>query len=315
MGASELLRINGLHVMFKSGKDVIHAAKKVDFGIRHGTCCGLVGETGCGKSVLGQAILGLLPRNASATGEIYFEGKNLMKASERERRMLRRQKIALIAQNPSEALDPLMTNGNQLLESILLHGSKNSISAKETAMALLRSLHFVNPEFCMRSYPHQLSGGMKQRVLAAMGMSGTPKLLIADEPTKGLDVLVRGQVVDTLRTFINATGTASLIITHDLPLAQMLCENTSVMYAGEIVETGTTEDVFAKPQHPYAKALIASQPRYGLWPIPGESPGLSALPGGCRFFSRCEHAAICAKGKSEHPPLGGAVHQVRCFLR
>ncbi|MDR2446808.1 MAG: ABC transporter ATP-binding protein [Treponema sp.] len=311
---TEQLRIERLTVSFSLDDSTVEAVNSAGLTIPRKACCGLIGETGCGKSVLGQAILGLLPRNATVRGHIYFEGQDLAHLPSRQFRSLRGREIALIAQNPAEALDPLMTNGKQILESITLNTRKHGSDAKETAKALLRSLRFADPEDCMNAYPHELSGGMKQRVLAAMGMSGTPKLLIADEPTKGLDPLARGQVVGTLRTFIRATGAASLIITHDLELARNICDYTAVMYAGEIVETGEAREVFFAPKHPYTQALIASEPKNGLHPIPGDSINLSNLPIGCPFFLRCAKAVECSRGETERPDLSGGTHQARCFL-
>jgi peptide/nickel transport system ATP-binding protein len=274
---------------------------------------GLVGETGCGKSVLGQTVLGLLPKNAAVNGKIHFDGKELLSLGEKERRCLRLREIALIAQNPSEALDPLMRVGGQLTESIRLHKRAGRKETRRMAMEILRSLHFPNPDACMKAYPHELSGGMKQRVLAAMGLVGMPKLLIADEPTKGLDALSRGQVADNLRMFLGGGRTTALIITHDLLLARSLCDEIAVMYAGEIVEKGGTETIFSRPRHPYTQALIAAQPRYGCNPIPGESVSLYNLPTGCHFYDRCVKSTDCPHGKSEHPPLCDAEHKVRCF--
>jgi peptide/nickel transport system ATP-binding protein len=257
--------------------------------------------------------MGLLPKNTAVSGKIFFNGNELLSAGEKERRRLRLQEIALIAQNPSEALDPLMRVGGQVIESIRLHKSANKKEVHKKALEILRSLHFQDPDAAMKAYPHELSGGMKQRILAAMGMVGMPKLLIADEPTKGLDALSRGQVVDNLQMFLDDGKITALIITHDLLLARKVCDEVAVMYAGEIVERGCATEIFEHPRHPYTKALIAAQPRYGCVPIPGESVSLYHLPAGCHFYERCVKSTECICGKSEHPPLYGADHEVRCF--
>ena len=308
-----LLSTKKLNVSFYTDDGCLTAVKNTDFSIKTGSVMGLVGETGCGKSVLGQAVLGLLPKNAAVSGKIYFNGKELLPADEKERRRLRMREIALIAQNPSEALDPLMRVGAQLMESIRLHQHTGREEIRKAAAEMLYSLHFPDPDTCMKAYPHELSGGMKQRVLAAMGMVGMPKLLIADEPTKGLDALSRGQVVDNLQMFLDGGKITALIITHDLLLAHRLCGEIAVMYAGEIVEKGSAAAIFDCPRHPYTQALIAAQPRYGCNPIPGESVSSYNLPNGCHFYERCVKSVGCPCGKSEHPPISGADHEVRCF--
>jgi peptide/nickel transport system ATP-binding protein len=310
---THLLSTEKLNVSFYTEDGCLTAVKDTDISIKIGARTGLVGETGCGKTVLGQAVLGLLPKNAAVSGKIYFDGKELLSTGEKERRRLRLREIALIAQNPAEALDPLMRVGEQLMESIRLHQRADRKTLRKASVEILRSLHFPNPDAGMKAYPHELSGGMKQRVLAAMGMVGIPKFLIADEPTKGLDAFSRGRVADSLRMFLGDGKTTALIITHDLLLARWFCDEIAVMYAGEIVEKGKTEAVFSRPRHPYTQALIAAQPQYGCNPIPGECASLYNLPSGCHFYERCDKKADCPHGKSEHPPLYDAEHEVRCF--
>lgn len=308
-----VLQLHNLSACFESRDGCVSAVSDVSLTIKKGSIMGLIGETGCGKSVLGQSILRLLPSNARISGEILFEGKNILDLSREEVRQIRGRRIAYICQNPHEALNPVVKNGKQIMESVKINRGLNKQDCKSVSLDLLKALRFPNPEFYMESYPIHLSGGMKQRVLAAMGMSGSPALLIADEPTKGLDALIRGQVIATIGKFIEATGSAALIITHDLKFASAICDEIAVMYAGEIVESGDAKELFRNPGHPYLRGLIASQPDKGLHVLEGTACSLLDLPSGCRFYDRCR-----TPGKTcgyEHPgmvPYDGA-HEVRCL--
>lgn len=308
----KILEIEHLSTSFNSRDGRVHAVCDVSLSIQKGQIIGLVGETGCGKSVLGQSVLKLLPANAVMEGSIRLEGQELLSMKERELRAIRGKKIAYISQNPSEALNPVLKNGTQMKEAVRVCGGESRKRSVEISGQILGRLGFLNPEQIMDSYPVELSGGMKQRVLAAMAMSGSPLLLIADEPTKGLDALIRGQVINTLKKFIDATGCSALIITHDLKFASAICDTLAVMYAGEIVEIGRTDEVFGNPQHPYLKALIASQPQNGLHVLEGSSCSLVKLPGGCRFADRCTGAG--EKCGHSHPELRNyrQDHYVRC---
>jgi peptide/nickel transport system ATP-binding protein len=305
-----LLEVQKLSVTFKTKTGSVHAARDLSFSIKEGEAFGLIGETGCGKSVLAQAIIRMLPLNTVTAGNIRFQGQELYSLGRREMRGLLGKEIALIPQNPGEALDPLMKNGGQIAEAVSRQGTFSETKIMNRVYYLLAKLGFQDFRRCAESWPHELSGGMKQRVLAAIGMSGAPRLLIADEPTKGLDSELRGQLIRTFRIFIRETGTASLFITHDLKFARALCDKIAVMYAGEIVEMGEAEQIFDSPRHPYLRSLIASMPENGLNPPSGESPSLIRLPEGCSFHPRCALAGN--RCRIEHPVLDKE-RAVRCF--
>lgn len=309
----KLLEIKNLCIHFDSRNGCVNAVCNVNMDIHRGQIIGLIGETGCGKSVLGQSVLKLLPKNACITGKILFEGKDILKMSDKELRAVRGHKIAFICQNPAEALNPLMKSGTQIMESVRINQALSKKECRETSIDLLSVLGFSEPRAIMHQYPNELSGGMKQRVLAAMGMSGYPSLLIADEPTKGLDAIKRGQVIATIRKFTETTGCAVLIITHDLKFASAICDTIAVMYAGEIAETGDAKTLFNDPKHPYLMALIKSQPCEGLNVLNGTVCSLIDLPSNCRFFDRCSYATgVC---QDQHPDLFtlNEKHRVRCL--
>ena len=308
-----LLSIENLKTTFCTKDGLVKAADGISLNIAKGKTLGLIGETGCGKSVLGLSILRLLPGNASIEGKIYYKGQDILQLSEKEMRSLRGKEIALIPQNPSASLNPVLKVGLQIAEVLRLHQKLPENQAWQEAMEILRSLNLPQPEKKVKEYPHQLSGGMKQRILAAIGMAGKPSLLIADEPTKGLDAVIRVQVVEVLRHLLKSTGAAMLLITHDLKVAASLCEELAVMYSGEIVEHGPAEQLLMEPKHPYTKGLLGSLPCNGLKPIEGHSPSLIDLPVGCKFYLRCAKAIdLCAE---KRPPLLKAEGRwVRCFL-
>ena len=307
-----VLEIKHLNTLFDSRDGIVKAVCDANLTITKGQIIGLVGETGCGKSVLGQSILRLLPENAKMSGEIVFEGENLLGLRDKEMRKIRGKKIAYISQNPSEALNPVFTAGTQLKEAIRICRGVKGKQCVKTAEDTLGRLSFENPGKIMSSYPNELSGGMKQRILVAMAMGGTPSFLIADEPTKGLDALIRGQVIETLRTYIEITGCSALIITHDLKFAASICDTLAVMYAGELVEQGPIKEIFHAPEHPYLKALIAAQPQNGLHVLEGNACSLIDLPQYCRFYERCpQRTERCGEF---HPAMNdrGKNHLVRC---
>ncbi len=308
-----VLKITNLNTCFQTPNGNVLAVCDVDIEIDKGEILGLIGETGCGKSVLGESVLKVLPDNATSTGSILFEDSELMGLKQKQMREIRGRKIAVIPQNPSEALNPLIKNKKQIYEAIDHNGKTNRLAKKKCSVQLLQKMHFEEPETVLDSYPHRLSGGMKQRVLAAMGLCGNPSLLIADEPTKGLDAIVRSQVIETLMLFKENTGTAMMLITHDLNFAIKVCDRIAVMYAGELIEVGSSSEIFNNPLHPYLEGLFLAQPENGLIPIEGVSPSLIKLPPGCRFHDRCEKAS--EKCKRFHPEMKKQTltHEVRCW--
>ena len=302
-----LLEVRDLVVEFATPRGAVRAIDGVSFSIGHGATMGLVGESGCGKSVTSLAILRLLDGNARIrAGSIRFEGRDLLPLPEDEMRKLRGARIAMIFQEPSTSLNPVFTVGAQVAEALRLHRGLSRADAWSGAVDLLRMVEIPDAERRARSYPHEMSGGMKQRVMIAMAISCEPALLIADEPTTALDVTIQAQILDLLRGLKDRLGMSLLLITHDLGVVAAETDEVAIMYAGRIVEQAPAAELFAAPAHPYARALLASLPRLEdraqrLTAIPGRVPDLLALPSGCRFRDRCTRAeARCA---TDDPPL------------
>ena len=285
MTAAPLIEIDGLRVIFH-GDDgrTTHAVDRVDLSVTNGATLGLVGESGCGKSVTSLAIMGLLSKNsAEVTGSIRFQGSDLLQVSDQTLRDLRGNRLAMIFQEPMTSLNPSFTIGEQIIETILRHRGGARRKARERAIELLRRVHIPSPERRIDEYPHKLSGGMRQRVMIAMALACDPMLLIADEPTTALDVTLQAQI---------ASGAAIILITHDLGVVAEVCDDVAVMYAGEIVERATVDNLFASPQHPYTVGLLGSIPRLDrrashLATIEGMVPNMATPPSGCRFAARC----------------------------
>jgi len=313
MKVESVLKISNLNTYFQTPDGNVLAVCDVDIDIKKGEIVGLIGETGCGKSVLGESVLKVLPANAVSTGSILFQDEELINLKQKQMREIRGRRIAVIPQNPSEALNPLIKNKKQIYEAIDHNQKLIGNEKKNKSLGLLTKMHFKEPEKVLDSYPHRLSGGMKQRVLAAMGLCGNPSLLIADEPTKGLDAIVRSQVIETLMLFKENTGTAMMLITHDLNFAVKVCDRIAVMYAGELIEVGSCSEIYNNPIHPYLMGLFLAQPENGLVPIEGASPSLINLPKGCRFHERCEKAS--EKCSRFHPKMKKLTltHEVRCW--
>ena len=306
-----LLEISNLKTYFPTPGGIVRAVDTIDLSIRERETVGLIGETGCGKTVLGLTLMRLLQPTTTTEGTIIYKGTNLLRISEAEMRMIRGEEIAMILQNPTTSLNPVMRVGEQIAEAIRLHQGLRRRDAKEKAVEMLDAVKIPSPSQRANEYPHEFSGGMKQRVMIAMGLACDPALIIADEPTKGLDVTIKSQIIKLMKEVTE--DTAMLLITHDLGVARDLCDRIALMYAGELVEYATTGEIFDSPLHPYTRGFLGSLPRNGLVPIPGMSPSLINLPDGCRFHPRCDHATELCRRK--HPDMVEVEdgHFVRCF--
>jgi peptide/nickel transport system ATP-binding protein len=319
MTDAPLIEIRNLRVTFL-GDDgrTTHAVDAVDLTVANGSTLGLVGESGCGKSVTSLAIMGLLPKHsAQVTGSIRFEGLDLLEVPDQTLRDLRGNRLAMIFQEPMTSLNPSLTVGNQIIETILRHRGGTQSAARRRAIELLRRVHIPSPERRIDEYPHKLSGGMRQRVMIAMALACDPRLLIADEPTTALDVTLQAQILDLMRELKADSRAAIILITHDLGIVAEVCDEVAVMYAGEIVERATVAELFASPQHPYTVGLLGSIPRLDrdasrLATIEGVVPDMAVPPRGCRFAARCPFAEdVCT---AVPPPLVdvSAGHWSRC---
>ena len=314
----ELLRIRDLVVVYDTDEDVVQAVNHVDLQLGKGETLGLVGETGAGKTTIAKAILRILPDPPSRVkaGEIYFEGKDILKLSEGKMRKIRGNKIAMIFQDPMTALNPIETVGSQIAEAIGLHEKLSKAEVQKRAVDMLEMVGIPGERY--GEYPHQFSGGMKQRVVIAMALACRPELLLADEPTTALDVTIQAQVLDMMESLKEKLNTSMILITHDLGIVAGMCDRVAVVYAGEIVEQGTTEEVFDFPGHPYTLGLFQSLPRLDstekrLKPINGLMPDPTNLPEGCKFYDRCPYA--CEKCKEKEPEMREyrPGHFVRCI--
>ncbi|SES90201.1 peptide/nickel transport system ATP-binding protein [Marinobacter segnicrescens] len=292
-----ILDVRGLSISFRGRDGITHVTRDVSFTVAPGERVGVVGESGCGKSVTGLSLLRLLPeRTAIIDGEIRFDGRDLMSMRPKEVRAIRGRDISMIFQEPMTALDPVFTVGQQLVETLRTHYPVPPAEARERAIQALKDVGIPSPETRVDEYPHQFSGGMRQRVMIAMALICKPKLIIADEPTTALDVTVQAQIIDLLTELSENTGAALLFITHDLGVVAETCSRMITMYAGEVVETSPVDDVLRRPGHPYTSGLLRSLPRLsdrgGRLPfIPGRVPSPNAMPEGCRFQARCPHAS------------------------
>jgi peptide/nickel transport system ATP-binding protein len=296
-----LLQVTGLTTEFASNGRVIKVVDDIRFSVEPGEILGVVGESGSGKSMMALSLMNLIdPPGRVAAGEIRLLGKDLRQTSEREWIHIRGRRLAMVFQDPMMSLNPVIRVGDQLVETVALHQPVTSREAKRIAVAALRRVGIPAPEERMRAYPHELSGGMRQRVAIANALVNRPELIIADEPTTSLDVTIQAQILYEVRRLAEETGTAFIWITHDLALLRELADQVCVMYAGRIVESGPVDDIIASPRHPYTRGLIDSLPEPGhrgrrLTPIAGSMPPAGAVPSGCAFVPRCNYAqADCA---------------------
>lgn len=312
-----LLKVDGLSVSFKTAMGLVRAAQDICFQLQEGETLALVGETGCGKSVVASAIMQLLPANASVEGRALFQGSNLLHFSEKEMAGIRGSKIAIVFQNPSLALNPIMPVAEQIAEMLQIHESIPRNQSVRRAEDMLRRLG-LRARGLGRMYPFQLSGGMNQRVMIASAMILSPKIIIADEPSKGLDSSLATEVMGELARVKDEVGASLLLITHDLILARDISDRIAVMYCGEIVETGRSHDIFKEPLHPYTKALLNCLPEKGFQPIPASSPSMIDPPKGCRFHPRCLKGMNKCKKRPNMVRIDegeeGLAREVRCWL-
>jgi peptide/nickel transport system ATP-binding protein len=317
---SALLDVRALKTFFQVEGGEFPAVDGISFSIDPGRTLGIVGESGCGKSVTALSIMGLVPRPPGriAGGEILFDGVDLLRLSTAALRELRGDRISMIFQEPMTSLNPVLTVGEQIVEGILRHRTMSRDAAKDLAIEMLRMVHISSPEQRFNDYPHRLSGGMRQRAMVAMALACKPKLLIADEPTTALDVTIQAQILDLMRTLREETGTAIILITHDLGVVAELADDVVVMYAGRIVERATVAALFAEPQHPYTVGLLGSIPRLDieqdrLAAIEGQVPNPLAPVAGCRFHPRCPF--VIERCRQEDPPLIdlGNGHESACW--
>jgi oligopeptide/dipeptide ABC transporter ATP-binding protein len=323
-GDRPLLEVKGLRTSFYTRDGAVRAVDGIDFTVDRGEIMGLVGESGCGKSVTSLSILRLVARPGRIeAGEVLFDGRDLLKLSDDEMRKIRGDRISMIFQQPTSSLNPVWDVGRQIEEVLRIHRGMKGTVARSRATELLKMVGIPDPERRLKNFPHEMSGGMAQRVMIAMALACEPELLIADEPTTALDVTIQAQILDLMRNLRDETGTAIVLITHDLGVVAEMCDRVAVMYAGEIVEHTDVVSLYRDPHHPYTRGLIGSIPVVGaivdeLSVIPGNVPNLVDLPKGCRFAPRClarieEDVAIATEVHPELLPVREG-HEVRCWL-
>lgn len=317
----ELLKVKGLKTYFYTYEGVVKALEGINLDINKGESLGLVGETGCGKSVTALSIMRLIqwPPGKIIDGEITLDGKDLLKISEEEMRKIRGSDISMIFQEPMSSLNPVFTIGSQIAEAITLHQEVNKKEAEKRSLDMLDLVGMPDAEKVLKQYPHELSGGMQQRAMIAMALSCKPSLLIADEPTTALDVTVQAQILDLIQKVNKEIDSSMLLITHDLGVVAQVCDRVAVMYAGYIVEVGTVKQIFKNPYHPYTKGLMYAIPKIHvetkrLEVIKGVVPNLITPPSGCRFHPRCDHAMDVCKKKVPPTVKVEEGHYVACFL-
>jgi oligopeptide transport system ATP-binding protein len=306
--AEPLLSVRDLEVRFWTGRGTVHAVNGISFDISAGETLGIVGESGCGKSVTSLALLGILPRAGRATkGEALFEGRDLLKMPDDDLRRIRGREIAMIFQDPMTSLNPVLTVGRQIREALQTHFKLDRKEANGRVAELLDQVGIPSAQDRLKDYPHQFSGGMRQRAMIAMALACEPKLLIADEPTTALDVTIQAQILDLLRNLVSERDTALILITHDLGVVAGMCERVNVMYAGMFMETGSAEQLFERPRHPYTLGLLESVPRLDaarrqrLHPIEGQPPNMLRAPDMCPFAPRCRFEV--PDSRQHVPPL------------
>ena len=319
-GREPLLVVDDLHVRFGTSRGLVYAVNGISFDIAPGETLGIVGESGCGKSVTSLALLGILARNGRVTrGTAMFGGRDLLQLNDEQLRSIRGREIAMIFQDPMTSLNPVLTIGRQIREALETHFGMDRQQADNRSTELLDQVGIPSARARLKDYPHQFSGGMRQRAMIAMALACEPKLLIADEPTTALDVTIQAQILELLKTLVADLDTALILITHDLGVVAGMCERVNVMYAGMFMETGTADRLFARPRHPYTLGLLQSVPRLDagrrqrLMPIPGAPRNMLSAPSECPFAPRCRFEV--EQSREQVPPLEELEpgHFVRCF--
>ena len=327
MATDRLLEVQHLTVDFKTDQGVVQAVRDVSFDVRAGEILGIVGESGSGKSVTMYAIMGLLAANGRVTsGSVLFGGRDIGrgafasdKAYQGARRQLRGKDISMIFQDPMTFLNPVLNIERQLIEPLLNHTDMTRAQAKARALELMRAVGIPSPEKRIRQYPHEFSGGMRQRIIIAIALANSPRLIIADEPTTALDVTIQAQILELLRDLCRSAGASAIMITHDLGVVASLCDRINIMYGGKLVESGTDREIFYQPNHPYTRGLLGcinnpEEEDKPLRPIPGSPPDLLKPPLGCPFVDRCEQAMKICKLRMPAPEALSETHTSACWL-
>ncbi|KAA0966268.1 ABC transporter ATP-binding protein [Sporosarcina sp. ANT_H38] len=319
----EILSVDNLHISFQTRSGAVKAVRGVNFKLNKGETLAIVGESGSGKSVTAKSIMRLLPKHNTLIpqGDITYEGRDLLKLSLSEMQKVRGSEISMVFQDPMTSLNPTMKIGKQIMEGLIKHQKMTKKEAKQRALQMLKMVGIPNAEERLDGYPHQFSGGMRQRVVIAMALACNPKVLIADEPTTALDVTIQAQILRLMKDLQEKMDTAIVLITHDLGVVANMANRVAVMYAGEIVEQGTLDEIFYKPQHPYTLGLLHSMPNLNasrsepLIPIPGSPPDLATLGTGCPFAARCPYTMmVCHDFHPETTQIGES-HSVSCWLQ
>ena len=321
----KILEVKNLQVSFHTYAGEVKAVRGVDFHLNKGETLAIVGESGCGKTVTSKAIMRLLPEprpaEMKAGSEILFNGKDILKMDEKELREIRGSEISMIFQDPMTSLNPTMTVGKQIAESLRIHRGMNKSEAMTEAVKMLELVNIPNADKRVNQYPHEFSGGMRQRAMIAIALACNPKILIADEPTTALDVTIQAQIMDLIKDLQEKLGTAVILITHDLGVVADSADRVQVMYAGQVIERASVKDIFKNPQHPYTWALLQSVPRLEtqnkdvLYSLNGTPPDLIKPPVGCPFAARCEYCmGICLEEMPEYTEVGND-HSVACWLK
>ena len=321
--ANNVLEIKDLSIHYEMREGVVKALNGVDLALKEGASHGLVGETGAGKTTLAKGVMGLMPKpyGKIKSGQVLYDGQDLLQLNKQEMRRIRGNEVSIIFQDPMTSLNPVYTIGNQICEVIRLHTKKSKAEARARATELLTLVGINEPEKRLKQYPHELSGGMRQRVMIAIALACEPKLLIADEPTTALDVTIQAQILELMIELREKLGMSIIMITHDLGIVSSMCEKIAVMYAGHIVEYGTTDEIFYNPQHEYTKGLINSIPKLNaeekerLVPIEGQPVDLLNPPAGCPFAPRCKSCMKVCLNKMPPKTELSDTHYTYCWLR